>query len=1067
MLMLGALPMARGGARRPNSDRERSKFARNIVINTVRGVSSRSCVVIAMAITTIVLSPVAIALDPNLTIRQLHHTAWGPKQGAPLGGTFDLAQTSDGYLWMVGPAGLYRFDGISFERMELPLDPKVSSFSLYSIFAPRRGGLWIGFTFGGVAFLRDGHWQVYTAGDGVPPGSVYYFAETPDDTLWVITNGGLARFDGTRWKVVGSEMGLPPVYPPVMFVDGQGTLWAGGGGSLFFLRAGEKRFRNQPVTTREPWTSYGVGGEAMSESSEGTVWLNVGWGIVPVAQNPPPVGRRRSTHSVVFDDDGALWAAAASGLRRISRPQHQVLGTVIRLADLADAYSETDGLTGHPFAVLVDREGNFWTGTGNGLDRFSEPNLEAPLQSSDNRKALPSIDDIGLAPSDDAGGLWVTNSLDALLRYKDGKLSQPILTQHISCLLRAPDGTVWVGGSGTLWREQKERLESLSAPAPLHDTQALAVDKSGDLWASFVRSWVFRLKNGTWTSYGGIAALPRGPAITIVRDRRDRLWFSYVGGNVAVLDGEEVRIYGADDGLKIGNVMANYSGRTDQWLGGGLGLARFDGKRFHDVRSVPELLLDGITGIVETAGGDLWLNARIGIVHLAATELEHSRLDPSYPVRGEALGAFDGLVGTAARVRPLPSAIQAGDGKLWFSTDGGFYGIDPARQVHNQTPPPVLIRALSVGDRALDLKPGLRLPVRTTAVRFDYVGLSLTAAEKVRYRYRLEGLDSDWRPLTASRQALYTNLRPGKYTFHVIAANNDGIWNDRGASLAFSIPPAFIQTGWFLALCLASGALAVWALVRLRDRQIATRVRGRLEERMAERERIARELHDTLLQSFQALMLRIRTVHSLLSTRPEEARQTLESAIDAAREALTEGRQAVQGLRSAAAVDTHEFNDAIRTLGEELARDPTHVGSVELRLNTEGTPCALEPLVRDEIYRIAGEALRNAFRHAEASHIEVQLGYGESSFELRVRDDGKGIDPRFMSDHALPGHYGLCGMQERAKMIGGKLTIWSAPNSGTELELRVPGETAYATAQWTPGSWLARKLSATRAHVKL
>jgi len=565
------------------------------------------------------------------------------------------------------------------------------------------------------------------------------------------------------------------------------------------------------------------------------------------------------------------------------------------------------------------------------------------------------------------------------------------------------------------------------------------------------------LEDGAWTPYGGIAALPRGPAITIVRDHRDRLWFSYPGGNVAVLDGEQVRLYSKADGLQIGNVMANYPGRIDQWLGGELGLARFDGDRFHTVQSVPELPLDGITGIVETAGGDLWLNSRTGIVHLAAPELESSRVDASYRVRGEAFGAFDGVVGSAANLRPLPSAIEAGDGKLWFSTNGGFYGIDPKRRVHNKMPPPVHIRALTVGDRQLEPESGIRLPERTTAIRFDYVALSLTAAEKVRYRYRLDGVDTGWRPITATRQALYTNLRPGRYTFHVIAANNDGVWNDEGASVAFTIPPAFAQTGWFFAPCLVGGALAVWALVRLRVRQVAAQVRGRLEERMAERERIARDLHDTLLQSFHGLLLRFQTAYKLLPARPTEAKQNLGDAIESAFDAITEGRDAVQGLRTSAA-QGNDLATAIKTLGQELATQANDQSTVHLRVEVEGTPQTLQPLVRDEIYRIAGEALRNAFHHARATHIEVDLWYDERRLRLRVRDDGTGIEAKLLREQGQPGHYGIAGMRERAKLMGGTLAVWTAPNSGTEVELTIPASRAYATPPSVQSGWLVRKV---------
>ena len=1010
------------------------------MIKTLSSVGARSSVLLGM---TIVLSAGALAADPNLTIRQLHHTAWGPSQGAPLGGAEALAQTNDGYLWMAGPSGLFRFDGITFERIELPHDPKLSSLNLYSAFAPRSGGLWVGFRFGGVALLKGSHWQVYSVADGVPPGTAAQFAETPDGTLWVVTPSDLARFDGVRWKAVGEEMGLSTGVSPILFVDSQGTIWAGGGNSLFALRSGEHRFRSQPVAVPTPFTE-----EGMAESSAGTVWLDLGDELLPVAQNPLPVlPGRPSFGGPVFAHDGTLWEAAAglNGLRRIAHPEQATLGAAVRVEHIADAYTDSDGLTSRsPFALLVDREGNVWVGTAQGLDRFSEPSLDVPLQSAQNLKIFPHMIVPGVVPADDAGGLWVTNGIDAVARYQDGRMSPPILRQQVECLLRTPDGTVWFGGRKALWRERQGHLESLAPPGPDREMQALALDRSGELWASVLGSGVFRLKDGVWTPYGGIAALPHETAITVVRDGRDRLWFSYLGGKVAVLDGDQVRIYGAEDGLKIGNVMANYPGRADQWLGGELGLARFDGQRFQDVRSGSELPLEGVTGIVETSDGGLWLNGRAGIVHLSATELERSRRDPTYPVRGETLGAFDGVAGSGAYLRPLPTAIQAGDGKLWFSTSGGIYGIDPARRAHNTVPPSVLLSALAIGDHALDPTPGLRLPVRTTAVRFDYIGLSLTAEDKVRYRYRLDNVDSDWRPLTASRQALYTNLRPGTYTFHVIAANNDGVWNDRGASLAFTIPPAFVQTWWFLVLCVAAGALAVWALVRLRVRQVAARLRGRLEERMAERERIARDLHDTLLQSTQGLIIRLQAEANRLST-GDPTRMALEDALDRAEETLAESRSRVLDLRAS--------SDVPENLAEALAqvaREQPTSNEVELSTVTEETPRELNPAVADEIYAIGREALRNALQHSRATHIQVRLTYAKRCFGISIRDDGVGTAPELV-EAGRSGHFGLTGMKERAAKIGARVEIVAAAPSGTLVTLTVPARTAYG-----PRGWLAR-----------
>ena len=991
-----------------------------------------------LAIAALLWCGCAAALSPGLTIKELRHTAWGPSQGAPLGGALALAQTHDGYIWIASPSGLFRFDGIAFERVALPHDPKLSSLSVSSAFAPRGGGLWVGFTFGGIAFLKDGRWQVFSSADGLPSGSPWQFAETPDGAVWVATTTDLARFDGTRWEARGTKMGLPVSTDPILFIDSQGTIWAGGETALFFLRPGEHQFQKQPVSVPTPWE-----GNGMAESSTGTVWLDAGYSLVPVAQNPPhATAGRSSAGDFGFDHDGALWTSL-EGLRRIVLPDHPTLGAALHIDSIADAYSDTDGLTSRTvFSLLVDREGNVWAGTTHGLDRFSEPSLEAPLQSADNQKIVPRIVVAGVAPADDAGGIWITNGVDAVVRYQNGKMSAPIIQQKVDSLIRAADGTVWFGGAKTLWSERQGQLSPVVPPGSGRITQSLAQDKSGDLWASLGLAGLFRLRDGAWTANGGIAALSRGWVITIARDRRDRLWFAYPDSSVAVLDEGRVRVFGGRDGLQIGNVMAIYSGRIGHWFGGEFGLARLDGERFHSIQPAPELPLEGITGIVESRDGDLWLNGRSGIIHVTATELQHSHLDPAYRVRGEMLGASEGVIGSGATLRPLPTAIEAGDGKLWFATTGGIYGIDPARRVRNRVPPSVLIRALSVAGHNLEPIPGLTLPVYTSAVRFDYVGLSLTAAEKVRYRYRLDGVDTDWREFTAARQAFYTNLRPGHYNFRVIAANNDGVWNESGAALAFVIPPAFVQTGWFIALCVAGIAAAVWALVRLRVHQIRRRLEERMEERLNERNRISRELHDSLLQGFQGVMFRLQAVRELLPERAADAAKFLDSAMEIGDQAIGEGRDTVQNLRSTSMGD-RDLTTSLGALGKELGAGVDFPQRPQYRVSVEGRPRELTAVVRNEAYRIAREAVCNAYQHAKAGHIEIEVIFGDADLTIRVRDDGIGVDTQILAQGQRPGHWGLPGMRERSESFGGQLHVWSEANAGTEVELRIPAQAAY------------------------
>jgi signal transduction histidine kinase len=336
----------------------------------------------------------------------------------------------------------------------------------------------------------------------------------------------------------------------------------------------------------------------------------------------------------------------------------------------------------------------------------------------------------------------------------------------------------------------------------------------------------------------------------------------------------------------------------------------------------------------------------------------------------------------------------------------------------------------------------VRLPPLVRDLAIEYTATSLVAPEKMQFRYKLEGRDRDWHDAGNRRQAFYTDLDPGKYRFRVIAANNSGVWNEEGAALDFSIAPAYWQTTWFRELCVAALIALLWTLYRLRLRQVARQFNATLEARVSERTRIARELHDTLLQSFHGLLLRFQTVLEMMPS--GQPKQLLASTIDQAAEAITEGRDAVQGLRSST-VETNDLANALRALGEQLAADEGG-NDVVLRLEVQGAPRTLHPVLRDEAFRIAGEALRNAFRHAGGKRIEVELRYDSEGLRLRVRDDGKGIDPQVLSMGGREGHFGMPGMRERAALIGGKLTVWSTPGSGTEVELTIPASRAYATS---------------------
>ena len=415
---------------------------------------------------------------------------------------------------------------------------------------------------------------------------------------------------------------------------------------------------------------------------------------------------------------------------------------------------------------------------------------------------------------------------------------------------------------------------------------------------------------------------------------------------------------------------------------------------------------------------------------------------------------YDALDGARPGRYGIRSADVSPDGRVWFATGFVVQMVDPSKLSQKALPAQAYIESVIVDRNELVAIDNLKLAPHPRDLQIDYTSPTFTIPQKVKFRYRLDGYDPDWHDAGTRRQAFYTDVPPGKYSFRVIASNRDGVWNESAAKLDFSITPAYYQTNWFRALCAMLLLLSAWAGYQLRIRRLHRQFEMMLDTRVAERTRIARDLHDTLLQSFHGLLLRFQTAFSLLPDRPTESKQVLASAIDQAAEAITEGRDAVQGLRTSA-TEMNDLAESIRALGEELANENS--AEAVLRVEVQGTPQALHPIVRDEVFRIAGEALRNAFRHAAAKQIEVELRYDERQLRVRVRDDGKGIDPEVLRVEGREGHFGLGGMRERAKLAGGRLTVWSGLGTGTEMELSIPGPHAYSSSS-PSRSWLPQKV---------
>jgi signal transduction histidine kinase/ligand-binding sensor domain-containing protein len=914
------------------------------------------------------------------------------------------------------------------------------STNIATLVAAPDGGLWIGFRLGGASFLKGGHLRNYKAGDDLPEGTVRQFAWDRDGSLWAAARGGLVHFDGVRWEKVALESKL---YCFGVLVDRRGTLWVATEDSLLARVAGEKRFREVDRLDFGFESEFGI----LAEAPDGKIWASAhnGRKLIRIDRPATLEGSVVVTVSgfadnamgtLVFDREGNLWSSPRTPTERaLLRVPARELGREgeQQVVVIPEIFLHADNV-GDDNSILIDREGNVWLGRATGLDRFSHSNVVSGPRTC----GTPA-----LAAGDD-GALWLAcaglpvPSMTSELR--DGTVVSQQKTPAFDVAYRDPGGKVWFGASSVLGHIESGRV--VLTPLPPHlsgkPVQALVREPGGAMWVSIVAKGVFRYLDGKWSEDGDVSAMPRGPAIVAVADDSGTLWFGYPNSRIARLKGGLVQLFDGTNGLEVGHVQSILPKGEDVWAGGELGLAHLYHGRFLPIHSASGAPFRGISGIVQTRSGDLWLNGTDGIARIPREEIDRVNLDPAYPVRCDTLNYLDGVPGSATQLRPLPSAIETTDGRVWFSTTGGVVSIDVTHLARNTLPPPVTIWSLTAAHRQFaDSGRELTLPINTTNLHIDYSAGSLTVPERVQFRYKLEGSDHEWQDVGTRREALYTNLGPGHYTFRVIASNNDGVWNTGGASVKFTIPPAFYQTRLFYTLCGLAAVALLAGLYRVRVRQVAAQVRGRLEARLAERERIARELHDTLLQGVQGLIWRFQAAADRIPP-DQTARQLLEESLDRADKLLEESRDRVKDLRPAAC-DVADLAQALAAEGEQFAQ----LHSAKFTVSVQGTPRALHPIVREEVFLIGREALGNAFQHSGAKDIEAEVTYGDGALHLRVRDDGRGVGASVLEVGGTSGHFGLIGMRERAKKLGGHIEIWSKPDSGTEIDLRVPAHVAY------------------------
>lgn len=1010
------------------------------------------------------MTAVTHATPPERNIRQFAHRSWGEKEGYP-GLAQALTQTHDGFLWIGTSRGLFRFDGVHFEHYASGLEGKFSEAPVRGMLALPDNSLWVAFgtseSAHGICVLRNANAKCFGDADGVTSNPISVVKDH-DGTIWANTEGGVLRFNGTRWNLIGKEWSLPEgihgATSQAMLVDSKGTLWLGLNRSLFYLKPHTKHF--------EPTGVSFIFSASIVEASDGTIWLaDTASGVRPVGvagggtsaqlvscvafhfrscspKTLKTIQGSGGAWDMIFDHGGSLWVTTfRAGLLRIPHP-HALKNKSTPEEDTApEHFTTNDGLSAdNSAAIFEDKEGNIWVGTRDGLDQFRSTAL-IPV------KLPTSMFEIAIAPAD-GGALWATGGWSYLTKLYGGE-SSDIDLSRIGPYKPYRDtlGVSWFfGDSLREWEGSRLRIVT-SAP----DRQSgsfrnwqIVSDHVGTLWAFANGLGFFSLDHKQWKPWPTPAGLAKQHVATMFSDSDGRVWVSTYEGDVVTMNKGIIVEYPIKQKFHLRTVKTFAEHGPQQiWAGGAGGLLLIDKQGSHFIRPADVNSLDDVRGIVDADNEGLWLSAARGIFYVSREDVDHALKDPSYHFGMRLFDSVDGLSGRTDNTFPYPKAIRGTDGRIWFSATQGVSWIDPSRAIpKNMIPPPVVITALSSDDSRYLKLSDLRLSPSTAKVQIEYTALSLSVPERVHFRYKLEGFDKDWQYVNTRRQAYYSNLRPGAYQFRVIASNNDDVWNESGASLRFSIEPAYYQTAWFRLCCAAFLLLLIWCAYVFRVRTLESQFVATLDARIEERTRIARDLHDTLLQSFNALLLVLQTVSNVLPQRPDEAKRRIDSAIDQASDAIAEGRDTLNELRSHADA-SRDLDEAIGDFARELIGGSDLSPAPEMHVRVEGTSLELNPVVRDEVYRIVSEALRNAIRHANANRIHVEIRYNADRLQVRVSDDGEGIDPAVLKRDHKVGHWGLRGMRERARLVGGTLEVWSQLNSGTEIDLSIPAANAY------------------------
>lgn len=988
-----------------------------------------------------IVAPVCVAipgnaLSPNKALSQYIHDKWDADQGFPGGTVNAFAQTPDGYLWIGTDKGLVRFDGLNFALIENPDMTQAPFGRVLGLAVDGKGNLWIRLQRPNLLRYRDGVFQ--SVGPDVQQAEADITAMCMGKNGELLLSGlknGIVRDRNGRFITLASRSELPRLVIS-MTETSDGRVWIGTREQgLHYLDQGHVLDFARELPDRKI--------NSLLEGDGRELWIGTDNGLVRwdgrTLSGPGSYEGLAHTQIMVMtsDRDSNVWVGTSDGLVRIN-----ALGALSMEA--GDKHS-TDPVT----ALFEDREGNLWVGTARGIERlrdniFTTYSVAGGLLSESN----------GPLFADTEGRMWFGSDEGGLYWVKEGRVGRAMTAGlQRGDVVYSIDGRrdeLWIGRRGGLTQLQNNNgiwypKKTFTARDGLPQSGVYAVHESrdGTVWGGTLSAGLVKLKEGSLTTYTTANGLASNTINSILETSDGTMWFGTPNGLNSLSRGRW-RLYTSQDGLPPGSVECLLEDSTGVlWIGTDSGLAFMRSGTIQMPADMPDSLREQIFGIEEDRTGSLWTATAKHILQIDRASFMRQAIGNS-DVRE--YGPGDGLLSTRG-VKRQRSVVRDALGRIWFSTSRGLSFADPSSMRFSSVPALVHVEGISVDGRRIQLGPEIRVAAPHQRIMIAYTGLSLSVPARVRFMYRLDGFDQRWMDPTSAREAVYTNLESGHYRFRVIASNSEGLWNSTEATLQFNIEPTLWQTWWFRLCSVVVIGLAALLFFRLRMLRLTSEMKLRFEERLAERTRIAQELHDTLLQGVISASMQLDVVNDQIPA-SSAAKPALNRILGLMGRVTEEGRNAVGGLRAR--------QNTPLDLGQafsEVRKEFDGQDEADFHVLVEGTPRPLHPLIQDEIYSIGREALTNAFRHAKARSIEVELEYASEGLRVLIRDSGIGFDSNVLR-FGRAGHWGLSGMRERAKRIGARLRVLSRPAAGTEVEVTIPGRIAFVpeapqgTSKW-------------------